>query len=122
MTAAVSAPALLLTNYDRFRIEMSPPRIGAIIRAAALPRPRDDRVGGDPSQSRDAPRDTSFVLVLLSGLYLVLVALASYGLGGYVAGRTRRRMEPGEFVECDDGMHGLIVWGVATILAGFWRQ
>src|ERR1700746_2812927 len=28
-------------------------------------------------------RDTSFALVLLSRLYLVLVALASYGLGGY---------------------------------------
>jgi hypothetical protein len=63
-------------------------------------------------------RDTSFALVLLSGLYLVLVALASYGLGGYVAGRTRRRLQPGEFVEFDDGMHGLVVWGIATILAG----
>jgi hypothetical protein len=63
-------------------------------------------------------RDTSFALVLLSGLYLVLVALASYGLGGYVAGRMRRRLEPSEFVEFEDGMHGLIVWGIATILAG----
>src|ERR1700728_3546717 len=31
-------------------------------------------------------RDTSFALVLLSGLFLLLAALASYGLGGYVAG------------------------------------
>jgi tetrahydromethanopterin S-methyltransferase subunit D len=36
-------------------------------------------------------RDTSFALVLLSGLFLLLAALASYGLGGYVAGRMRRR-------------------------------
>ena len=41
-------------------------------------------------------RDKSFALVLLSGLYLVLAALASYGLGGDIAGRMRRRYDPGE--------------------------
>ena len=63
-------------------------------------------------------RDTSFALVLLSGLYLVLAALASYGLGGYIAGRLRRRYDAGELVEFQDGMHGLLVWGMATLLAG----
>ena len=63
-------------------------------------------------------RDTSFALVLLSGLYLVLAALASYGLGGYIAGRLRRRHDPGEPAEFQDGMHGLLVWGIATLLAG----
>ena len=55
-------------------------------------------------------RDASFALVLLSGLYLVLAALASYGLGGYIAGRMRRRYDPGELPEFQDGMHGLLVW------------
>ena len=32
-------------------------------------------------------RDASLALVALSGLYLVLVALISYGVGGYVTGR-----------------------------------
>src|SRR5215467_4846512 len=43
------------------------------------------------SVSSTAPtwRDTSFALVLLSGLYLILAALASYGLGGYLAGLVR---------------------------------
>ena len=63
-------------------------------------------------------RDTSFALVLLSGLYLVLAALASYGLGGYIAGRMRRQYDPGELPEFQDGMHGLLVWGIATLLAG----
>src|SRR6478736_5399213 len=63
-------------------------------------------------------RDTSFALVLLSGLYLVLAALASYGLGGYIAGRLRRRHDAGELPEFQDGMHGLLVWGIATLLAG----
>jgi predicted transcriptional regulator len=64
-------------------------------------------------------RDTSFALVLLSGLYLVLAALASYGLGGYIAGRMRRRYDASELPEFQDGMHGLLVWGIATLLAGF---
>jgi predicted transcriptional regulator len=61
-------------------------------------------------------RDTSFALVLLSGLYLVLAALASFGLGGYIAGRMRRRYDPDELPEFQDGMHGLLVWGIATLL------
>jgi threonine/homoserine/homoserine lactone efflux protein len=36
-------------------------------------------------------RDASFALWLLSGLYLVFVALVSFGFGGYVAGRLRTR-------------------------------
>ena len=32
-------------------------------------------------------RDASIALVLLSGFYLILAALAAYGLGGYLAGR-----------------------------------
>jgi hypothetical protein len=63
-------------------------------------------------------RDTSFALILLSGLYLLLAALASYGFGGYTAGRMRRRYDPGELPEFQDGMHGLLVWGIATLLAG----
>ena len=46
------------------------------------------------------------------------MALASYGLGGYVAGRMRRRSDPSELPEFEDGMHGLVVWGIATLLAG----
>ena len=63
-------------------------------------------------------RDTSFALVLLSGLYLLLTALAAYALGGYFAGRMRRPYGPAENPEYDDGMHGLLVWGLATLLSG----
>ena len=39
----------------------------------------------------DAPtwRDASAALWLLSGIYLILVSLISFGLGGYLAGRIR---------------------------------
>jgi hypothetical protein len=72
------------------------------------------------SVSSTAPtwRDASFALVLLSGFYLVLVALAAYSLGGYVAGRLRSRLAAGtpDEVEFRDGAHGLAVWALATLL------
>ena len=98
------------------------PAVAGAIAASALAFVLDSfgvAIGLAFSLASPAWRDTSFALVLLSGLYLVLAALASYGLGGYIAGRMRRRYEPGELPEFQDGMHGLLVWGIATLLAGF---
>ena len=56
---------------------------------------------------------------LASGLYLILAALASYGLGGYVAGRLRSSLTTpaaADEVEMRDGVHGLLVWALATLL------
>jgi hypothetical protein len=63
-------------------------------------------------------RDASIALVLLSGLYLILVALTAYALGGYIAGRMRNRVTAAgaEEVEFRDGTHGLLVWALATLL------
>ena len=63
-------------------------------------------------------RDASFALALLSGLYVVLATLAAYGFGGYVAGLLGTRAMPAanEEVEFRDGMHGLLVWALATLL------
>ena len=63
-------------------------------------------------------RDASLALVALSGLYLVLVALLSYGAGGYMAGRLRNRLSeatPDE-IEFRDGVHGAAAWALATLL------
>jgi hypothetical protein len=64
-------------------------------------------------------RDASFALVALSGLYLVLAAILSYGVGGYVAGRLRSRLSgvTPEEIEFRDGMHGAASWALATLLA-----
>src|SRR5215467_6935577 len=71
------------------------------------------------SVSSTAPtwRDTSFALVLLSGLYLVLAAMASFGLGGYLVGLMRARLTSREDADLRDGLHGLLVWALATLLA-----
>jgi hypothetical protein len=63
-------------------------------------------------------RDASMALWLLSGLYLMLVALAAYGLGGYLAGRLRTAWAPAgsDEIEFRGGVHGLLVWSLATLL------
>jgi hypothetical protein len=63
-------------------------------------------------------RDSSVVLVLVTGLYLLLSAIASYGVGGYVAARERVPVagRAPEEVELQDGMHGLLAWALATLI------
>jgi hypothetical protein len=73
------------------------------------------------SLSSTAPtwRDASWALVLLSGLYILVVALASYSFGAYIAARLRAPVtSPADNTEFRDGMHGLVVWGLATLLTG----
>jgi hypothetical protein len=65
-------------------------------------------------------RDTSNALALLSGLWLLLTALVSFALGGYLAGRLRVPWSGTDQheVQLRDGTHGLVVWGVAVIAGG----
>ena len=66
-------------------------------------------------------RDTSPALVVGSGIYLLLTALASFGLGGYVAGRVRERWHPtasASMVEFRDGAHGVLAWAIAAVVGG----
>jgi hypothetical protein len=103
-----------------FGVTWSAAIAGAVV-AAALAFVLDSfgvAIGLGLSSASPTWRDTSFALVLLSGLYLLLAALAAYALGGYFAGRMRRPYGPAEDPEYDDGMHGLLVWGLATLLSG----
>jgi len=62
-------------------------------------------------------RDASFALWALSGLYLIFVALVSYGCGGYLAGRVRSTwVTSKDETEFRDGAHGVLVWALATLL------
>ncbi|MFN3349725.1 hypothetical protein [Pseudorhodoplanes sp.] len=64
-------------------------------------------------------RDASMTLFVLSGIYLVLVALAAYGIGGYIAGSMLGRTDSFDADESEtrDGTHGLLVWALATLMA-----
>ena len=62
-------------------------------------------------------RDTSVWLAILSGLWIVIVAVGSFALGGYVAGRVRSTWKASEDeVEFRDGAHGLLVWAIGVML------
>jgi hypothetical protein len=78
-------------------------------------------IGLGVSSTAPTWRDASIGLILLSALYLFLVAFISYGAGGYLAGRLRTRLSAtaGEDeVEYGDGVHGIVVWALATLLTG----
>jgi hypothetical protein len=63
-------------------------------------------------------RDASAALWLLSGLYLVLQAAISFGVGGYIAGRIPTAVISSNPVETEhhDGLHGLAAWALAVVL------
>jgi hypothetical protein len=68
-------------------------------------------------------RDASAALAILSGLYLIIQAVLSFGLGGYIAGHTRIPAAAGaagtaaiEETEHVDGAHGLGTWALAVVM------
>jgi len=75
-------------------------------------------VGLGVSSAAPTWRDASVALAVLSGIYLVLQALISFGCGGYFAGRCRVPYEAGitEQGQQRDGLHGVASWALAVIL------
>ena len=62
-------------------------------------------------------RDTSVGLVVLSGAWVVLTAVGSFALGGYIAGRIRSTWRTNlDEIHFRDGLHGLLVWSIAVII------
>src|SRR3954451_4765599 len=75
-------------------------------------------IGLGVSSTAPTWRDASIALWLLSGIYLILQAILSFGFGGYIAGRARRPLAAGQSdeVENRDGLHGLGVWALGVVL------
>lgn len=63
-------------------------------------------------------RDSTPWFWLLSGIYLIFVALCAFGIGGYAAGRMRLATRIAATPESAfrDGMHGLFMWGLAILI------
>ena len=62
-------------------------------------------------------RDTSLWLVILSGFWIIVVAVGSFAAGGYIAGRVRSTWRAAtDEVEFRDGVHGLIAWALGVML------
>lgn len=77
-------------------------------------------VGLGVSSASPTWRDASAALALLSGLYLIIQAIVSFGFGGYIAGRTARPAPALATIEDDgerrDGLHGLTSWALAVLI------
>jgi hypothetical protein len=111
-----------LTDGTVVHIQWVPVIAGAIAAAALALVLQSFAIAIGLSVSSTAPtwRDASMGLMLLTGLYMVLTAIAAYGFGGFIAGRVRERITMGtaEEIEFRDGVHGLLVWALATLIAG----
>jgi hypothetical protein len=103
-----------------WRLEWSPIVLGAMTASAvaSILITFGTAIGLGVSSASPTWRDTSFALWLLSGIFLVLTALASFAGGGYLAGRTRSPYAPAaaEDVERRDGWHGLGSWALAILI------
>jgi hypothetical protein len=75
-------------------------------------------IGLGVSSTSPTWRDASVALWVLSGIYLILQALISFGCGGYLAGGCRVPYGDGtgEETESRDGMHGVASWALAVVL------
>jgi hypothetical protein len=58
------------------------------------------------------------VLAITGGVWMALVQVVSYGVGGYVAGRVRNSWSPVVAHErrFRDGMHGFIAWALGVLI------
>lgn len=77
-------------------------------------------IGLGVSSASPTWRDASAALALLSGLYLIIQAIVSFGFGGYIAGRIARPAPALATIEDDgerrDGLHGLTSWALAVLI------
>src|SRR5256885_10708657 len=115
LSAPTPAPAI---SSSVLYVQWGPVMAGAIAAAALASVLHGFAAAIGLSVSSTAPtwRDASVALVLLSGLYLVLAAVVSYGFGGYLAGRLCPSIATGaaDDAEFRDGTHGLLAWAIAT--------
>jgi hypothetical protein len=101
-------------------MEWTPAWVGALVSAALsfVLLAFGSALGFAVASPSSSWRDTSAIFTLVSGLWLLLTALASFGLGGYLAGRLRIPLRPHsrDEVEFRDGIHGLLVWAIAVLI------
>lgn len=73
------------------------------------------------SISADDGGEFSSWWLILTGIFSVVSMVAIYMLGGYIAGRMRRRVDGAlrDETTARDGIHGLAVWGLGMLVGGF---
>ena len=68
------------------------------------------------------PGEGSFSLMMvLTAFWVIISLIVSFAAGGYIAGRMRRRIDnaSADEVQTRDGINGLVVWGLATLIVAW---
>src|SRR3978361_1204389 len=111
-----AAPIGILPRY----LHWTPVILGALVATAlsSILLAFGATIGLGISSTAPTWRDASAALWILSGLYLILQAILSFGLGGYLAGWVRTSSVPVtvDQTEQPDGIHGLAVWALAVVM------
>ncbi|MGY3454188.1 hypothetical protein [Bradyrhizobium sp. USDA 4353] len=119
-SAPVATSPIGRVATERWTLQWTPVIAGALTAAAvsSILISFAMTVGLGVSSTAPTWRDASVALWLLSGLYLVLQALVSFGCGGYIAGRVRAPYDPTDSDETEkrDGLHGVAAWALAVVL------
>jgi hypothetical protein len=116
----VVEPVAVITEEEQTSyVEWGPAVTGALAAAALafVLHTFAAAIGLAVSSSAPTWRDSSLMLQLLSGLYLVFAAILAFGVGGYLAGRMRSPIAgSGDEIEFRDGSNGILVWSIAIVL------
>lgn len=65
--------------------------------------------------------DVSTIWLIITALFVIISMVGSYMLGGYITGRMRRPAGQADRNELTvrDGLNGLVVWGIGTVVSAF---
>ncbi len=76
-------------------------------------------IGLSMTSAREGESASLFWIAIVGGLWILWVQLMASLAGGYLAGRMRRRVGDASEEESDlrDGANGLVMWGLATLVA-----
>jgi len=111
---------LVRSDTGRGVVQWSPVVFGALAAAAlsSILLTFAITVGLGVASTAPTWRDASAALAILSGLFLIIQAALSFGLGGYIAGRVRHPAgaATADDTERTDGVHGLGVWALAVVM------
>ncbi|MFC0245851.1 hypothetical protein ACFOLL_12460 [Falsochrobactrum ovis] len=113
-------PTVIEAAPDRGYVDWAAIFAGAIIATGAMVVLTTFASGlGLSSFSVDEGGDFSTLWLIITALFGVISMVASYVLGGYIAGRMRRPTGTANLEErtVRDGLNGLVVWGIGTILS-----
>jgi hypothetical protein len=108
---------------DRWSFQWSPIVVGALIATAvsSIMLAFAATLGLGVSSAAPTWRDASVSLWVLSGLFLILQSLISFGCGGYMVGRASLSVQNLEHDEVErvDGFHGIAAWALAVVIGAF---